>query len=138
MIKISFGGDVKEFAAEGKSYIELVSSVDPKLLNSYVAVKEGENIIDLRDVPADGTEAELVSIDSKEALHVLRHTATHIMQAGLQKFVSPDIRQKGSNITPERLRFDFNCDHKLLPEELKQVEDFVNDVIAKAIPVVCQ
>lgn len=63
------------------------------------------------------------------------HTATHLMQAGLQKYVSSDIRQKGSNITPERLRFDFNCDHKLLPEELKQVEDFVNDAIAKAIPV---
>ena len=66
------------------------------------------------------------------------HTATHIMQAGLQKFVSPDIRQKGSNITPERLRFDFNCDHKLTEQELKQVEDFVNDVIAKAIPVNCE
>ncbi len=63
------------------------------------------------------------------------HTATHLMQAGLQKFVSADIRQKGSNITPERLRFDFNCDHKLTEEELKQVEDFVNDAIAQNIPV---
>ncbi len=63
------------------------------------------------------------------------HTATHLMQAGLQKFVSADIRQKGSNITPERLRFDFNCDHKLSPEELKQVEDFVNKAIEMAIPV---
>ena len=63
------------------------------------------------------------------------HTATHLMQAGLQKFVSADIRQKGSNITPERLRFDFNCDHKLSQEELKLVEDFVNDAISKAIPV---
>lgn len=63
------------------------------------------------------------------------HTATHLMQAGLQKFVSRDIRQKGSNITPERLRFDFNCDHKLTANELQLVEDFVNDAIAQAIPV---
>ena len=63
------------------------------------------------------------------------HTATHLMQAGLQKFVSADIRQKGSNITPERLRFDFNCDHKLTEEELKNVENFVNEAIAMAIPV---
>ena len=63
------------------------------------------------------------------------HTATHLMQAGLQKYVSSDIRQKGSNITPERLRFDFNCDHKLTEEELKQVEDFVNDAIKAEIPV---
>ena len=53
MIKISFSGDVREFAAEGKSYIEIISSVDPKLLNSYVAVKEGDKVVDLRDVPAD-------------------------------------------------------------------------------------
>ena len=66
------------------------------------------------------------------------HTATHLMQAGLQKFVSADIRQKGSNITPERLRFDFNCDHKLTPEELKLVEDFVNDAITQEIPVVVE
>ena len=57
------------------------------------------------------------------------------MQAGLQKYVSADIRQKGSNITPERLRFDFNCDHKLTEEELKKVEDFVNDAIKAEIPV---
>ena len=63
------------------------------------------------------------------------HTATHLMQAGLQKFVSADIRQKGSNITPERLRFDFNCDHKLTEEELKNVENFVNEAIASAIDV---
>ena len=63
------------------------------------------------------------------------HTATHLMQAGLQKYVSADIRQKGSNITPERLRFDFNCDHKLTPEELANVENFVNDAIKAAIPV---
>ena len=45
------------------------------------------------------------------------------------------VHQKGSNITPERLRFDVSVDHKLTPEELKQVEDFVNDAIKQAIPV---
>ena len=54
MIRIAFNDGVREFAAEGKSYIDLLSSIDPKLLSSYVAVKDGENIIDLRDVPADG------------------------------------------------------------------------------------
>lgn len=68
----------------------------------------------------------------------LLHTATHLLQAGLQKFVSADIRQKGSNITEERLRFDFNCDHKLTQEELKQVEDFVNDAINQKIDVICE
>ncbi len=66
------------------------------------------------------------------------HTATHLMQAGLQKYVNANIRQKGSNITPERLRFDFNCDHKLTDEEIKKVEDFVNEAIKSEIPVVVE
>ncbi|MBO7149954.1 MAG: alanine--tRNA ligase [Clostridia bacterium] len=64
------------------------------------------------------------------------HTATHIMLAGLRKMFGTGTEQKGSNITEERLRFDFNLDHKMTEEELKQLQDFVNDVIAKKIDVV--
>ena len=66
------------------------------------------------------------------------HTAAHLLQAGLRAIISTDIHQKGSNITAERLRFDFNCDHKLTDEEKKKLEDFVNDAIKKDIPVVCE
>jgi len=66
------------------------------------------------------------------------HTATHLLLAGLRKFVSPDINQMGSNITTERLRFDFNCDHKLTDEEIKNVEDYVNKIIKENVPVVCE
>ena len=65
------------------------------------------------------------------------HTATHLLNAALRKLIDPDIRQKGSNITADRLRFDFNFDRKLTPEELKSLEDFVNDAIKADIPVVC-
>ncbi len=64
------------------------------------------------------------------------HTATHIMLAGLRKMFGTQTEQKGSNITEERLRFDFNCDHKMTPEELAELENFVNEVIAKKIDVV--
>ena len=64
------------------------------------------------------------------------HTATHIMLAGLRKMFGNKTEQKGSNITAERMRFDFNCDHKLTEEELKWLEDFVNSVIDKGIDVV--
>lgn len=64
------------------------------------------------------------------------HTATHLLLAALQKIVSPDIVQKGSNTTSERTRFDFNCDHKLTPEEIKAVEDQVNEWIMADLPVV--
>ena len=64
------------------------------------------------------------------------HTATHIMLAGLRKMFGEKTEQKGSNITEERLRFDFNLDHKMTDEEIKTLQDFVNDVISKKIDVV--
>lgn len=64
------------------------------------------------------------------------HTATHIMLAGLRRMFGEKTEQKGSNITEERMRVDFNCDHKMTQEELKQLEDFVNGVIARGIDVV--
>ncbi len=57
------------------------------------------------------------------------HTATHLLLAALQKLIDPKIGQAGSNITSERLRFDFNLDRKLIPEEIKALEDQVNQWI---------
>ena len=63
------------------------------------------------------------------------HTATHLLNAALKIVVGKDSHQRGSNITPERMRFDFSCDHKLTDEEKKQAEDLVNKWIDEAIPV---
>ena len=63
------------------------------------------------------------------------HTATHLLNAALKVVVSPDCHQMGSNITTERMRFDFNCDHKLSDEEKKKVEDLVNKWIKEELPV---
>lgn len=73
--------------------------------------------------------------DHKEETTYL-HTATHLLHAALKKVCSEDINQKGSNITEERLRFDFNFARKLTPEEVKAVEDLVNAQIKADIPVV--
>ena len=64
------------------------------------------------------------------------HTATHLLHATLRKLLGNDVHQMGSNITPERLRFDFNFDRKLTPEELQQIEDEVNNIISQSIDVV--
>ena len=66
------------------------------------------------------------------------HTATHLMNAGLRKLVNPDIRQRGSNITAERLRFDFNLDRPVTPEEIKAVEDYVNGAIKADVEIKCE
>ena len=66
------------------------------------------------------------------------HTATHLMNAALRTIVDENIRQKGSNITAERLRFDFNLDRPLTPEEIKKIEEFVNGAIQAKVDVVCR
>ena len=65
------------------------------------------------------------------------HTATHLLNAALKLVVNKDVHQKGSNITEERMRFDFSCDHKLSEEEIKKAEDIVNTWINEGLDVVC-
>ena len=63
------------------------------------------------------------------------HTATHLLNAALKKVLGDHVHQKGSNITAERMRFDFSHDSKMTPEEKQQAEDLVNEYIKMAIPV---
>lgn len=67
--------------------------------------------------------------------HKKYHTATHLLQSALRQLFGTELRQHGSNITEERLRFDFNHDQKLTPEETKQAEDLVNGWIKEDVPV---
>ena len=63
------------------------------------------------------------------------HTATHLLNAALKVVVNKDIHQKGSNITSERMRFDFSCDHKLTDEEKQKTEQLVNKWISEGLDV---
>ena len=63
------------------------------------------------------------------------HTATHILAQALREILDKNIQQKGSNITPERLRFDFNFDRKMTNKEIKKVEDRVNEIISENLEV---
>jgi len=63
------------------------------------------------------------------------HTATHLLNAALKQVLGPDINQKGSNITAERLRFDFNYADKMTPEQISKAEQIVNDAIKADLPV---
>ena len=63
------------------------------------------------------------------------HTATHLLHTALRRVLGEDVHQKGSNITAERLRFDFTFGRKMTPEELKKVEDMVNEVIRQGAVV---
>ena len=83
---------------------------------------------DLKSLRSDLKEEEL-----KKATRL--HTATHLLHASLRKVLSTEVHQAGSDITAERLRFDFTFPRKLAPEEIKQVEDMVNEAVQKDYPV---
>jgi alanyl-tRNA synthetase len=69
-------------------------------------------------------------------MEVKYHTATHMLHQALREVLGETVYQKGSNITPERLRFDFSFDRKMTDEEKKKVEDIVNARIKEALPVI--
>ncbi|OGL61370.1 alanine--tRNA ligase [Candidatus Uhrbacteria bacterium RIFCSPHIGHO2_12_FULL_46_13] len=89
-----------------------------------------------QDISRVGTEKKFkggLADHSRETTRL--HTATHLLHAALRKVLGDHVFQKGSNITAERLRFDFSHPEKLTPEEIKAVEDMVNDVISRDLPV---
>ncbi len=85
-----------------------------------------------RTASAGKFKGGLASTGEKETMY---HTATHLLNAALKIVVGPDVHQKGSNITSERMRFDFSCDHKLSDEEKARVEEIVNNWIKEDLPV---
>lgn len=74
-------------------------------------------------------------LGGQDLIHLKYHTATHLLQSALREVIGPVFQQHGSNITEERLRFDFNFDRKVTREELDQAEVLVNKWIAEDLPV---
>jgi len=112
-----------------------ISDEDAKLITSEFSESEKKH----RDLSRSGAESKFkggLADQSQETTKL--HTAHHLMLAAMQHLVDTNIRQKGSNITAERLRMDFNFDRKLTAEEVAKVEDWVNQKIQEAIPVVRQ
>lgn len=74
-------------------------------------------------------------LEGQELIHLKYHTATHLLQSALREIFGETVRQHGSNITAERLRFDFSLDRKMTPEEIARAEELVNGWIAEDNPV---
>lgn len=89
-----------------------------------------------QDISRSGSEKKFKGgLADKSEMSVKYHTATHMLNAALRQVLGESVSQKGSNITPERLRFDFVHDKKMTDEEKKQVEELVNQKIKEALPV---
>ncbi len=84
---------------------------------------------------AGSTEKFKGGLAGNSEIETKYHTATHLLNAALKVVVDKNIHQRGSNITVDRMRFDFNCDHKLTDEEKQKVEDLVNKWISEGLDV---
>ncbi len=89
-----------------------------------------------RELSRSGAEQKFAGGLADQSVETTKlHTAHHLLLAALQKIISPTIKQRGSNITSERLRIDFNYDGKITPEQLAEVEKLVNEKISERLPV---
>jgi alanyl-tRNA synthetase len=91
-----------------------------------------------QDLSRAGAEKKFKGgLGGNSQIEVRYHTATHLLNAALREVLGEHVSQRGSNITPERLRFDFSHPQKMTDEEKKKVEDMVNEKIKAGLPVTC-
>jgi len=137
---------LKEFEKGEDPFVLFTTYGFPIELTLELAKEKGEKV-DLDDFNRKMTKHHKLSQTSSVGMFkgglantnektIKLHTAHHLLLAGLQAVVDKNIKQRGSNITEERLRIDFLCDHKLTDEEKKKVEDWVNDKIERGLSVI--
>lgn len=114
----------KEFATEEKKHQDTSRAGAEKKFGGHGLV------LDTGELKA-GNEEELNRV-------IRMHTATHVLQWALRKVLGDGVHQMGSDINPERLRFDFNFDRKLTGEEINRITDLANGVVEKDLPVYYQ
>jgi alanyl-tRNA synthetase len=139
----------KEERVDGKTIFDLYQTYGfPPELTLEIAVKEnikvdGKAAIDLeKEIEAHKEQSRTTSAGvfkgglADHSPEVIRlHTATHLLLASLRKVLGPQVVQKGQNITKERSRFDFPNSEKLSDEQIRKVEDMINDVIERDLPI---
>ena len=128
---LSYAPGSKEKAALKAALKELKSTkIDVPMYIGGEEVRTGK-MVEIR--PPHERKHLLGQFHVGEAKHV-----TKAINAALKVILGKDVHQKGSNITPERMRFDFSCDHKLTDDEKKKVEDLVNEWISRGLDVKCE
>ncbi len=144
--------ELEKFKSDGLTGAELFMLYDtygfPVELSTEEAFKQGIKLSDKWREEFDAKMAEQRErsqtaakgtfkggLEGDKDIHKKYHTATHLLQSALRELFGPELRQHGSNITEERLRFDFNHDGKMTDEEIKKAEDLVNGWIKADLPV---
>ena len=137
---------IKEFEKGTDPFILATTYGFPFELTLELAKEQGKTI-DVEDFKTKMTEHQKLSQTSSAGMFkgglanhnektIRLHTAHHLLLAALQQVLGKEVKQRGSNITEERMRMDFAFDRKMTDEEKKKVEDLVNEEIQKGLSVV--
>jgi len=131
---------VKEISADDAFTLYSTHGLSPSQIKSLGYTFNGQKFADLmkehKDISRKGAEQKFKGGLADQSENTLRgHTATHLLHKALRDMFGDAVKQAGSNITGERVRFDFTFDRKLTDEELKEVEDKVNQKIKEDLPV---
>ena len=144
--RITLRNGLKEFEKGIDPFVLFTTYGFPIELTQELAKEKGQTI-DMEDFKTKMAEHQKLSQTASAGMFkgglanhnektIRLHTAHHLLLAGLQAIVDKNIKQRGSNITEERLRMDFLCDHKLTDEEKQKVEAWVNDKIKQGLSVI--
>ena len=127
-------GSVKEFAA-GSSYLEIAKSLNQKLgKQALLAVVDGVNK-DLSDTIEKDATVEFITPDSKEGLHAIRHTASHVMAQAIQHLF-PDVKFAIGPAIDNGFYYDMDSEHVFTPEDLREIEKEMAKIVKQNIPLV--
>ena len=127
-------GSVKEFAA-GSSYLEIAKSLNQKLgKQALLAVVDGVSK-DLSDTIEKDATVEFITPDSKEGLHAIRHTASHVMAQAIQHLF-PDVKFAIGPAIDNGFYYDMDSEHVFTPEDLREIEKEMAKIVKQNIPLV--
>lgn len=136
-IKVSLpDGSVREYV-EGNTLEDVAASISSGLRKNAVAGKINGQAVDLNTVLTDGAQVEIITLDSKDGLEIMRHSTAHLMaQAVKRLFGGKEVKLGIGPVIEDGFYYDMDLEHPLNPEDLQKIEKEMERIIGENLPIV--